>query len=151
MLLSWRVTIPLSPPCQGGAFPLSYKTVRTVREVRTRLVNHMRVDPFPLSHGIYFEHQEGFEPPYTDFAGLCLKPLDHWCVSFEPLTGFEPAYPLYKSGILPLYDRGVFELMEGFEPTSSSLRRKCKAAMRHQRCWNSWTRTSGLSRIRRML
>jgi hypothetical protein len=74
--------------------------MRTVREVRTRLVNHMRVDPFPLSHGIFIEHQEGFEPPLTGFAGLRLNRSTTGACFFELMTGIEPAYPRYKGGVM---------------------------------------------------
>lgn len=38
--------------------------------------------PFSTKPRHLFEHQEGFEPPSLRFAGVCLKPLDHWCIYF---------------------------------------------------------------------
>ena len=81
---------------------------------------------FPLSRGILFEHQEGFEPPSLRFAGVCLKPLDHWCIYLELMEGIEPTYPRYKGGVMTV--------------------------IRHQHfCWNRWTRTIDLLGISEML
>ncbi len=101
-------------------FPIKLQSniFSTAREGRTHLVNRMRVDPFPLSRGIFFEHQEGFEPPLIRFAGVCLKPLDHWCLYFRADGGNRTHISTLQRWCNDRYTTSAFLVQKvGLEPT----------------------------------
>ena len=109
--------------------------------------------PFSTKPRHLFEHQEGFEPPSLRFAGVCLKPLDHWCIYILSLWQGLNLRPIdYKSIALPAELQRHLELMEGLEPTYHLYKRRVIAVIRHQH-FSSWCglRSHYLRRIRSAL
>jgi len=112
-----------------GTLRICQSTIKpcTAREVRTHLINHMRVDPFPLSRGIFWAPR-GTRTPVDRLCRPAPKPLDHRCIFILSLWQGSNLRPNdYKSFALP-----------------AELQRRLF-------CWNSKTRTCDLSRIRRLL
>lgn len=62
--------------------------------------------------------QTGFEPTPPGWKPGMLKPLNT-TAAFVPPDGLEPPPPVCKTGTLPLRQGGVFEQVDGIEPTSS--------------------------------
>jgi hypothetical protein len=150
------VTIPLPSVCNTDALPIELIPIILVALVgndptlftmsrwrfpiklqsnmyRTRGSNSLNQPyegrPFSAKLRYLFEHQEGFEPPSLRFAGVCLKPLDHWCIYFLSLWQGLNLRPIdYKSIALPAeLQRHLFRANGGTRTHISPLQEACNS------------------------